>query len=97
MVGATLWNHSPVSVKQATPIARLTGEYEVIAVPTSSPLRETASLIGEFRRRPEAFAWGALRRRQRPSSRDSWPKRPASIRGGSTTWRSPAAVKPSRR
>jgi putative tricarboxylic transport membrane protein len=58
MVGATLWNDSPVSVNQATPIARLTGEYEVIAVPASSPLRDLRALIGEFRRRPEAFAWG---------------------------------------
>ena len=58
MVGATLWNDSPVSVSQATPIARLTGEYEVIAVPASSPLPDLQALIGEFRRRPEAFAWG---------------------------------------
>jgi hypothetical protein len=36
----------------------LTGEYEVIAVPASSPLRDLRALIGEFRRRPEAFAWG---------------------------------------
>ena len=58
MVGATLWNDSPVSVSQATPIARLTGEYEVIAVPASSPLGDLQALIDEFRRRPEAFAWG---------------------------------------
>ena len=58
MVGATLWNDSPVSVNQATPIARLTGEYEVIAVPASSPLGDLRALIDEFRRRPEAFAWG---------------------------------------
>jgi putative tricarboxylic transport membrane protein len=58
MVGATLWNDSPVSVNQATPIARLTGEFEVIAVPASSPLGDLRALIAEFRRRPEAFAWG---------------------------------------
>lgn len=57
MVGATLWNDSPVSVNQATPIARLTGEYEVIAVPAASPLGDLQALVGEFRRRPEAFAW----------------------------------------
>src|SRR5688500_6855914 len=38
MLGATLWNDSPVSIDQATPIARLIAEYEVIAVPASSPL-----------------------------------------------------------
>lgn len=58
MVGATLWNDSPVSVNQATPIARLTGEYEVIAVPASSPLRDLRGLIAEFQKRPNAFTWG---------------------------------------
>jgi putative tricarboxylic transport membrane protein len=58
MVGATLWNDSPVSITQATPIARLTGEYEVIAVPAASPIGDLHQLIDVFRRRPEAFAWG---------------------------------------
>ena len=52
MVGATLWNDSPVSVNQATAIARLTGEFEVIAVPASSPLGDLPARIDEFRRRP---------------------------------------------
>jgi putative tricarboxylic transport membrane protein len=58
MLGATLWNDSPVSIAQATPIARLTGEYEVVAVPAASPLRDMQALVLAFRRRPEAFAWG---------------------------------------
>jgi putative tricarboxylic transport membrane protein len=58
MLGATLWNASPVSMTQVTPLARLTGEYEVLAVPASSPLRDLPSLLAAFRRRPEAFAWG---------------------------------------
>jgi putative tricarboxylic transport membrane protein len=58
MLGATLWNDSPVSIDQATPIARLTEEYEVVAVPAASPLRDLRALLAEFRRRPEAFAWG---------------------------------------
>ena len=58
MLGATLWNRSPVSVSQVTPIARLTGEYEVIAVPASSPHRDLRSLVAVFRERPESFAWG---------------------------------------
>ena len=58
MLGATLWNDSPVSITQATPIARLTGEYEVIAVPAASPIGDLHQLIDVFRRRPEAFAWG---------------------------------------
>ena len=58
MLGATLWNPSPVSMTQVTPLARLTGEYEVLAVPASSPLRDLRALLEAFRRRPEAFAWG---------------------------------------
>jgi putative tricarboxylic transport membrane protein len=58
MLGATLWNDSPVSIAQATPIARLTGEYEVIAVPAASPIADMRQLIDVFRGRPEAFAWG---------------------------------------
>ena len=58
MLGATLWNDSPVSIAQATPIARLTGEYEVIAVAAGSPLADMAALVAAFRSRPDAFAWG---------------------------------------
>jgi len=58
MLGATLWNDSPISIAQATPIARLTGEYEVVAVPSASPIGDMKQLLDVFRRRPEAFAWG---------------------------------------
>ena len=58
MLGATLWNDSPVSIAQATPIARLTGEYEVIAVPAASAIRDMRQLVEVFRQRPGAFAWG---------------------------------------
>lgn len=39
MVGAILTNKSPVTLKDVTPIARLTGEYEAIVVPSSSPFQ----------------------------------------------------------
>jgi putative tricarboxylic transport membrane protein len=58
MLGATLWNDSPVSIAQTTPIARLTGEYEVIAVPAASTIGDMRQLVQVFRARPEAFAWG---------------------------------------
>ena len=58
MLGATLWNDSPVAIGQVTPIARLTGEYEVVAVPAASPHHDLASLIAAFRRHPEGIAWG---------------------------------------
>lgn len=46
MVGAVLTNQSPVSLNDTTPIARLTGEYEVIVVPANSPLKTLADLAG---------------------------------------------------
>jgi putative tricarboxylic transport membrane protein len=39
MVGALIANKSPVKITQTVPIARLTGEFEVLAVPTDSPLK----------------------------------------------------------
>src|SRR5829696_8144893 len=37
MVGAILTNKSPVSLADVTPLARLTGEYELVVVPADSP------------------------------------------------------------
>ncbi|GGI86690.1 Bug family tripartite tricarboxylate transporter substrate binding protein [Deinococcus wulumuqiensis] len=39
MVGAVLTNGSKVDLSRVTPIARLTGEYEVLVVPASSPYK----------------------------------------------------------
>jgi putative tricarboxylic transport membrane protein len=58
MLGAILWNESPVSITQVTPIARLTGEYEVVAVPAASPHHDMQSLVGAVRENPAAVSWG---------------------------------------
>jgi putative tricarboxylic transport membrane protein len=58
MLGAILWNESPVSIAQTTPIARLTGEYEVVAVPAASPHRDMQSLVRALRENPAAVSWG---------------------------------------
>ena len=58
MLGAILWNQSPVSLAQVTPIARLTGEYEIVAVPANSPHRDMRSLVGALRENPAAVSWG---------------------------------------
>jgi putative tricarboxylic transport membrane protein len=58
MLGAILWNQSPVSITQVTPIARLTGEYEVVAVPAASPHRDMQSLVLALRENPAAVSWG---------------------------------------
>ena len=40
------------------PIARLTGEYEVIAVPAASPLHSLQDLIAAFKAQPGSISWG---------------------------------------
>lgn len=57
MVGAILTNKSPVTLKQVTPIARLTGEYEVIVVPAASPLQDMGDLVDALKAEPGAVAW----------------------------------------
>ena len=58
MLGAILWNESPVSLGQVTPIARLTGEYEIVAVPAGSPHHDMPSLMRALRDSPAAVPWG---------------------------------------
>ena len=58
MLGAILWNESPVSISQVTPIARLTGEYEIVAVPAASPHHDMQSLVRALRENPAAVSWG---------------------------------------
>ena len=58
MVSGVIMNGAPVSLADTTPIARLTGEYEVIVVPSSSPLRSLNDLVDAFRTNPGAVSWG---------------------------------------
>lgn len=58
MVGAIVFNQSPVSLASVTPIARLTGEYEVIAVPARSPIQSVSDILERMRARPDSVAWG---------------------------------------
>jgi putative tricarboxylic transport membrane protein len=57
MLGAIASHRSPVTLRDVTPIARLTGEYEVIVVPAASPYRTLTELLDAFRARPESIAW----------------------------------------
>jgi putative tricarboxylic transport membrane protein len=57
MLGAITTHRSPVSLRDVTPIARLTGEYEVIVVPAASPYRTLGDLLHALRARPESIAW----------------------------------------
>lgn len=57
MVGAILTNNSPVSLKDVTPIARLTGEYEAIVVPAASDIQTIDQLIAKLKADPGAVSW----------------------------------------
>jgi putative tricarboxylic transport membrane protein len=58
MLGAIVTHASPVTLREVTPIARLTGEYEVIVVPAASPFRSLDDLVRAFREKPESVSWG---------------------------------------
>jgi putative tricarboxylic transport membrane protein len=58
MLGAIVTNRSPVTLDDVVPIARLTGEYEVLAVPVNSPFRTLADFLEAFKARPESVSWG---------------------------------------
>lgn len=49
MLGAILTNQSPVDLSMTTPIARLTGEYEVIVVPAASEIKTLADLTAKLK------------------------------------------------
>lgn len=57
MVGALLTNKSAVSLDQATPIARLTEEVEVIVVPSSSPIKTAQDLAAAVKADPAKVTW----------------------------------------
>jgi putative tricarboxylic transport membrane protein len=58
MVGGLYLSKSPLSLKQVTPIARLTSEYEVIVVPANSPLKTMADLVKALKADPGKVSWG---------------------------------------
>jgi putative tricarboxylic transport membrane protein len=58
MVGGILMNKSPVTLKQVTPVARLTSEWEVIVVPAQSPHKTLAQLLASFKENPGKVSWG---------------------------------------
>jgi putative tricarboxylic transport membrane protein len=58
MIGSIYLDNAPVNLTMVTPIARLTGEYEAIVVPTNSPHKTMADLIKAFKANPGSVAWG---------------------------------------
>ena len=57
MVGALIAANSPLKMADATPLARLTDEYEVVVVPAGSPHKTMADLIASFKAEPGKVSW----------------------------------------
>ena len=58
MLGGIITGKPPVSLSQATPIARLTSEYNVFVLPASSPLKTMKDVVEQMKKDPGSVKWG---------------------------------------
>lgn len=58
MTGSVLMHSSKHNIMSSTPIARLTSEYQAIAVPANSPFYSLDDLLTAFKANPQGFSWG---------------------------------------
>jgi putative tricarboxylic transport membrane protein len=58
MIGGIITGKPPVSVTQATPLARLTSEYTVFVLPAQSPLKTMADVVEQLKKDPGSVKWG---------------------------------------
>lgn len=57
MVASFLTNKSAVTLKDVTPIARLTGEFSLIVVPAASDIKTLKDLVAKLKADPGAVSW----------------------------------------
>ncbi|MES2787892.1 MAG: tripartite tricarboxylate transporter substrate binding protein, partial [Pseudomonadota bacterium] len=58
MLGGIITGKPPVSLSAATPIARLTSEYNVFVLPANSPLKTMADVVAQLKKDPGSVKWG---------------------------------------
>ncbi|MCV2366823.1 Bug family tripartite tricarboxylate transporter substrate binding protein [Roseateles oligotrophus] len=58
MLGGIITGKPPVSLSQATPIARLTTEYNVFVLPANSPLKDMKDVVEQLKKDPGSVKWG---------------------------------------
>ena len=58
MLGGIITGKPAVSLSSATPLARLTSEYNVFVLPASSPLKSMKDVIEQFKKDPGSVKWG---------------------------------------
>ncbi len=58
MLGGIITSKPPVTVTQATAIARLTSEYNVFVLPASSPFKTMKDVVEQLKKDPGSVKWG---------------------------------------
>ena len=58
MVGAIETNKPPITLKNATPIARLFADAMILVVPAASPIKTMKDLVDQLKANPGAVSWG---------------------------------------
>ncbi|MFZ2990689.1 tripartite tricarboxylate transporter substrate binding protein, partial [Ideonella sp.] len=58
MLGGIITGKPPVNLSQATPIARLTSEYNVFVLPANSPFKTMADVVEAMKKDPGSVKWG---------------------------------------
>lgn len=58
MLGGIITGKPPVSITAATPIARLTSEYNVFVLPANSPFKTMAEVVAQLKKDPGSVKWG---------------------------------------
>ncbi|MEK8027333.1 Bug family tripartite tricarboxylate transporter substrate binding protein [Pseudaquabacterium rugosum] len=58
MLGGIITGKPPVTLAQATPIARLTSEYNVFVVPSDSPFKSMKDVVEQMKKDPGSVKWG---------------------------------------
>ena len=58
MLGGIITSKQPVILTQATPIARLTSEYNVFVLPENSPFKTMKDVVDQLKKDPGSVKWG---------------------------------------
>lgn len=58
MLGGLITGKPPVSLSQATPIARMSSEYNVFVLPANSPFKTMKDVVDQLKKDPGSVKWG---------------------------------------
>ena len=58
MLGGIITGKPPANLSQATPLARLTSEYNVFVLPANSPYKNMAEVVAQLKKDPGSIKWG---------------------------------------